>query len=124
MKRGTTPTLPVRIKLKASDITSIEFLFKQIKAETAPETLKKTYPSEDVTFNDEYQIFEVAFTEEETRLFAEDKPFYMDTRIVLINGKIPETPIVTLKMHPTLFEAVEDEGENENEPEEETSSTG
>ena len=44
----------------------------------------------------------------------------MDTRITLINGKIPETPIVTLRMHPTLFEEVEDD----DEPEEETTPTG
>ena len=61
MKRGTTPTLPVRIKLKESDITSIEFLFKQVKSETAPETLKKIYPSEDVSYNTEYKIFEIEF---------------------------------------------------------------
>lgn len=44
----------------------------------------------------------------------------MDTRITMIGGSIPETPIVTLRMHPTLFAQieVEDEGEDENEAEE------
>ena len=121
MKRGTTPTLPVRLKLRASDIAQVDFLFKQIKSETAPEILLKTYPGEDVNYDTDHDIFEISFSEADTRLFTEDEPFYMDTKITLVNGKIPETPIVTLRMHPTLFEAPdEDEGEDENEVEETT----
>ena len=123
MKRGTTPTLPVRLKLKITDIESIEFLFKQIKAESAPEILKKVYPGDDVEFNEDTGLFGIAFSEADTRLFAEDEPFYMDTRIVLVNGKIPETPIVTLRMHPTLFEAVDEESEDDG-SEQETSPAG
>ena len=122
MKRGTTPTLPVRLKLQTSDIAQVDFLFKQIKSETAPEILLKTYPGEDVTYNTDHDIFEISFSETDTRLFTEDEPFYMDTKITLVNGKIPETPIVTLRMHPTLFEAPDDD-EDENEVEE-TTSTG
>lgn len=72
MKRGTTPTLPVRLKLRIQDIESIEFLFKQIKAESAPEILKKVYPSEEVEFNDETGLFGIIFSEADTRLFTED----------------------------------------------------
>lgn len=109
MKRGTTPTLPVRVGVDSSDIETIEFLFKQEKSESAEEILLKEYPGDDVEYNDTYNVFEVAFSSDDTWLFAEDEPFYMDTRITLTSGKIPETPIVTLRMHPTLFEGPEDE---------------
>ena len=72
MKRETTPTLPVRLKLRTQDVESIEFLFKQIKAETAPEILKKVYPGEDVEFNPETGLFGISFSEADTRLFTED----------------------------------------------------
>ena len=113
MKRGTTPILPVRIKISNSDIQSIEFLFKQEKSERAPETLKKVYPGDSIEFDEEHNIYNISFTEEDTRLFLEDEPFYMDTRITMTGGSIPETPIVTLRMHPTLFE---DENEEEETP--------
>ena len=120
MKRGTTPVLPVHFSINNDDVETIEFLFKQEKSESAPEILLKTYPGEDVEYKESYNIYNVAFTSEETRLFAEDQPFYMDTRITMTGGSIPETPIVTLRMHPTLFAQakVEDEGEDENEAEE------
>lgn len=104
MKRGTTPTLPVRLKLRNSDIETIQFLFKQQKSETADEILMKEYPGEDVSYDDECGCYKISFSEADTRLFAEDEPFYMDTKIILVGGTIPETPIVTLRMHPTLFE--------------------
>ena len=102
MKRGTTPTLPVRLKINNADVASAIFLFKQEKSETAPAILTKTYP-DDVNYDELRSVYCVEFTEDETWLFTEDKPFFMDTKITLTNGKIPETPIVTLRMHPTLF---------------------
>lgn len=102
MKNGTTTTLPVRIKLNSEDIQSIVFLFKQEKSHLAPDILIKNYPG-DVTYNEECQTFEIPFTEEDTWLFTEDEPFYMDSKITLANGEVPETAIVTLRMHPTLF---------------------
>lgn len=113
MKRGTTPALPVRLKCRHTDVDTIEFLFKQQKSESAPAILLKTYPDGGVTFDDEKELYLISFSEADTWLFAEDEPFYMDTKITLISGQIPETPIVTLRMHPTLFEA----------PDEETAST-
>lgn len=107
MKNGTTTTLPVRIKLNSEDIQSIVFLFKQEKSHLAPDILIKNYPG-DVTYNDECQTFEIPFTEEDTWLFAENELFYMDIKITLISGAIPETPIVTLRMHPTLFSKPEE----------------
>lgn len=111
MKRGTTPVLPVHFNINNDDVETIEFLFKQEKSESAPEILLKTYPSGDVEYKESSNIYNVAFTSDETRLFAEDEPFYMDTRITMTGGSIPETNIVTLRMHPTLF--AQDEGEED-----------
>lgn len=102
MKRGTTPTLLIKIGVEPDIIQEIIFLFKQKCSETAEATLTKVYPSEFVTYSD--GVYHVRWTQEETRLFDEELLFYMDTRIVLTDGKIPETRIVTLKMNKTLFE--------------------
>lgn len=118
MKNGTTSILPVRFRLKGTDIESIVFLFKQEKSNTAPEILVKNYPG-DVEYKEDSNIFEVPFTESDTWLFAEDEPFYMDTKVTLIRGSIPETPIVTLRMHPTLFS-----NPGDGEDDEETTTTG
>lgn len=119
MKRGTTPILPVRCNINNNDVETIEFLFKQEKSESAPNTLLKLYPSEEVEYKESCNVYNIAFTEDETRLFAEDEPFYMDTRITMVGGSIPETNIVTLRMHPTLF--AQDEGD-EDEAEETSNS--
>lgn len=111
MKNGTTSILPVRFRLNSSDIESIIFLFKQEKSNSAPEILVKNYPGQ-VEYNEEENIFKIPFSEADTWLFAEDKPFYMDTKITLVDGSVPETTIVTLRMHPTLFSNPEDEIEN------------
>jgi len=110
MKRGTTPVLPVHFSINNDDVETIEFLFKQEKSESAPELLLKTYPGE-VEYDESRNMYNVAFTSDETWLFAEDEPFYMDTRVTMIGGSIPETPIVTLRMHPTLFEHDDEEEE-------------
>lgn len=115
MKNGTTSILPVRFKINGADVESIIFLFKQEKSNSAPEILIKNYPG-DVTYKEECNVFEIPFSEADTWLFAEDELFYMDTKITLISGAIPETPIVTLRMHPTLFSRPGDDDE--------TSSTG
>jgi hypothetical protein len=110
MKNGTTSVLPVRFRLNGADIESITFLFKQEKSNLAPEILVKNYPG-DVEYKEDSNVFEVPFTEAETWLFTEDEPFYMDTKLTLISGHVPETPIVTLRMHPTLFSRPEEDNE-------------
>lgn len=115
MKNGTTSILPVRFRINGADVESIIFLFKQEKSNSAPEILVKNYPG-DVQYKEECNVFEVPFSEADTWLFAEDEPFYMDTRLTLISGAIPETPIVTLRMHPTLFSKPEEENNEETSP--------
>ena len=47
----------------------------------------------------------VVWTPEDTALFKPDKYFYIDTRITLKDSPYhPETPIIKVKMNPTLFE--------------------
>lgn len=62
----------------------------------------KNYPGE-AEYNEENNTFEIPFSEADTWLFAEDELFYMDIKLTLANGQIPETPIITLRMHSTLF---------------------
>ena len=102
MKRGTTPTLKVKLIPLPEHIATVEFLFKQEPTETAPELLKKTYPSDDVTLVD--GVYHLTFTAGETRRFQGDSRFYLDVRPRLLSGAIPETETVTLTMKSTLFE--------------------
>jgi len=126
MKNGINSILPVRLRLNISDIESVIFLFKQENSNTAPEILRKTYP-DDVNYNSEKNYFELPISESESWLFTGDKPFYMDTKVTLTSGYNPQTPIVTLRMHPTLFPELADEGDPEEEEDvnnEETTASG
>ena len=98
MKRGTTPILKVEIDIDITKVQSIIFLFKKVKSENAPAILSKSYPT-DVSYRNGY--FNIAFTEQETRLF--EGYFYMDTRIVTKANGIAETELSTLYMSETLF---------------------
>lgn len=104
MKKLTTPTLPVNIGLDDFTLASrIDFVFKQYDSDSAPALVEKSWP-EDCGLVD--GIIYVPFTQVETALFEADKPFYMDTRIVLVNGSIPQTNKNVLYMNGTLFSEV------------------
>lgn len=105
MKRGTTPTLQIEHDLDMSTVSKVEFLFKQNKLELGDPILIKTYP-DDVTENN--GIFNIPFTEKETRLFISNKNFYCDPKITLNNNKIPATEILELSCSPTLWGEVDD----------------
>ncbi len=104
-KRGTTPTIPVSIPaIDITNISTIEFIFKQYNNESSPTILLKKYPTDDViAYNSNDKLFYIYLTESESRLFIENKTFYMDTRITYTGGKIPKTNIVSLTMNNTLF---------------------
>lgn len=104
MKPYTTPVLEVQLDIPQETVRSIKFLFKQEREPTATALLLKKYPGE-VKFED--GVYKVPFTQKETTLFATDKYFFMDTLITDQNGKIPDTPIVSLFMSRTLFTAEE-----------------
>lgn len=112
MKRRTTPTLRVCIDFDNSSITTIDFIFKQIRSEEAPIKVQKTYPT-NVTYDSTNKIYMIPFTEAETALFESQKEFYMDTKITTNAGKIPATDIVQLFMRDTLFSSAVTEDEDD-----------
>ena len=111
IKRGTTPYLAVKFNIRNREISTIDFVFKQEMDEDATPLVTKMYPP-DVTYNSELDRYLVPLTEAQTRLFLPNHAFYMDTRITLTNGLIPETEIVKLRMGGTLIE----EGETPDPP--------
>lgn len=85
-----------------SEVSKIEFAFSQNIGEAPLKTA--TYPNSGASKIAD-NLVGVAWTAEETALFEAGKPFYSDTRITLNNSPYqPETHIVKLMMHPTLFE--------------------
>ena len=84
------------------DVEKIEFAFSQKVGEAPLKTA--VFPSETAVLVTDSMIG-VVWTAEETALFEPDKQFYADTRITMKNTEYqPETPIIRLKMNPTLFE--------------------
>lgn len=107
MKRGTTPTLPIKIKMPFSNVQSIEFIFKTDISEYANKLLYKKFegniPVKEQNDND--FVVELKLTADETmRLSVGD--VYMDTRIVLTGDIIPETQITKVNVNDTLFRKV------------------
>lgn len=85
-----------------TDVSKIEIAFSQNMGEKPLKTAE--YPSAGASQITENMVG-VAWTPEETALFEANKTFYVDTRITLKStGYQPETPIVKLRMNPTLFE--------------------
>lgn len=110
MKRGTTPTLKVQIDLDMDQIDHVDFLLKQEKNDRDTlQTVLKTYPSEDVEYND--GIFYVSYTEDDSRTFTHDTKVWLDVRPVLTNGKIVATELARVFIYPTLFKKNEVEQE-------------
>lgn len=107
MKRGTTPTLPIKIKMPFSNVKSIEFIFKKDISEYSNTLLYKVFENNipvkeqgDTEF-----VVELSLTAEETmRLSVGD--VYMDTRIILTGDLIPETKIIKVNINDTLFRQV------------------
>lgn len=117
MKQNTTPVLPIEILIPFESIKRVEFIFKRLNTNNYNNDLYKSYPAlvhkffegEDLTAivtpaNDAF-VVKVPFTAEET-LKMPTGTIYMDTRIVFLDGSIPETEIVPINMNATLFEEV------------------
>lgn len=106
MKRGTTPTLRVKLETDdASVFATVEFLLKQDDSEDPGVQVLKTFPSQFVTFDQESGAFLVRYTEEETRMFLPNSFAYMDVRPTLSDGTIVPTEIERVRITPTLFTA-------------------
>ena len=103
-KRRTTSFLAVRFnKAVNSDVNNIDFIFRQERDEDSEPYLLKNYPR-DVRYDRKGDRYIIPWTQQETAMFLEDHAFYMDTRVVLTGGEIPETNIVKLIMNATLFD--------------------
>ena len=89
--------------INLADVEKIEFAFSQNIGEKPLKTAQ--YPSNKVV-NVAGNMVGVEWTSADTKLFEAGKDFYCDTRIALKDSEYqPETPILKLKMTPTLFEA-------------------
>jgi hypothetical protein len=112
MKQGTNNHLAVKFKgLDTSSVGRVEFVFSQTK-QGDPLKTEEYAPalSGDVSLTN--GVFYVPFSLSDTYLFKPDALFYMDTRITLagnIGQDNPETPIVALRMNPTLFGPIDEE---------------
>lgn len=111
IKLGTNSTMPVQFTfpdgLSEVDVEKIEFIFKQDKQDGSPILKSALYepanPDANVDLRD--GAFLIHWTRDETYLFSEGQSFFMDTRVWFYGSQDnPPTPIVGLKMDPSLFE--------------------
>ena len=117
MKQNTTPVVPVEILMPFDEVKRIEFIFKRLNTNNYNNDLYRSYPAlvhkiyegNEIPIqegdNSKSFVVNVLFSAEET-LKIPSGPVYMDTRIVLNDGSIPETEIVKLNMKTSLFEEV------------------
>lgn len=104
VKQGTRFHLGVKFNdLDLEEVEKIEFIFCQNKKHCREQAIKT-----ELWQNGDYHIdnaIPIGFTIEETYMFKQNAPFYMDTRVYM-NGTedMPKTEIVELIMSPTLFE--------------------
>jgi hypothetical protein len=85
-----------------SAVSKIEFAFSQ---EIGEKPLKiAEYPNNNVEHIAD-NLLGIVWTAEDTKKFKAGEHFYCDTRITLSGSAYqPETPILKLRMNPTLFE--------------------
>jgi len=110
MKQGISIHLPVKFDgLDLTETDEIVFIFKRACIKTA-EGMKTSYWKSDgtgdcITKPNTTDTVLVPWSESDTYLFAENRDFYMDTKVTLTGSTDnPETNIVKLTMNPTLFE--------------------
>ena len=98
IKRNATAQIPIEVGIPVDDIVSIEFLFKKEKNPSAPELLKKRFKKEDLIIpegNSNEEGFSMLMTLKPDETFRlEVGKVYMDTQAVLIDGTVPNIPIV------------------------------
>ena len=108
MKRNTTPTIPIKIHTAFENVKRVEFIFASENSQYAIIYLHKILENEiPVAEGDTKESFTVLLTlsaSETMKLPAGE--IYMDTRVVLNSGEIPETKIVKIDMKNTFFKEV------------------
>ena len=103
MKQLTHNLLKMNFQgISLNEVSKIEFAFAQNIGD--PPLKTAVFPSETAALVTEGMVG-IVWTKEETALFEPNKHFYADTRITMKDSEYqPETPIIRLKMNPTLFE--------------------
>lgn len=112
MKQNTTPTLEIEIDFPFVDIKRLEFIFKDEPKTYARTLIHKAFEVEFPVTETTEESFKLSldFSTAETMKLTPGKVF-MDTRIVLLDGTVPETEIVELEVKTTLFGEVYIDGD-------------
>ena len=105
MKRFTATTIPIKFNISHSDIEHIDFLFKLYRDMNSQTLFTRKYP-DNVDYDEESDLYTIELTAEESGRLPEGIIF-MDTRVVMADEKIPATPIVELRVSPTLFNSAD-----------------
>lgn len=108
-KRNTTPTLEVIIGLPYEHVKSVEFVFKRTPDPTARALVHKMFEKDEGEgipvakgkTEKEFTVLLKLKAEETMKLCAGDA--YMDTRIVLDDGDVPDTEMQQGRVRETLF---------------------
>lgn len=107
IKRNTTPTIPITIKLPFENVQKIEFIFKAENDKDVPILLYKTFSKDTLNLKDgdENQKFTVLvdLSCEDTLKLPAGK-IYVDSRVTLTNGKVPNTKITSCYVSDTFFQ--------------------
>lgn len=109
IKRNTTPVLPITVEVPLEKVREIEFVFKSRIDPDAPALVKKEYnvgegagiPVEEGDTSKEFTVLVKLDAKETMKLISGE--VHMDTRIVLTDGDIPYTDIVSGNIKETLF---------------------
>ena len=108
IKRNCTAVLEITVRFKLADIQRLEFVFKSQPDSTAPELLRLKYEKEKIPVKpgeqtEDSTVLSIKLSPEETFKFTKGTVF-MDTKIVKINGDVPETELVVIEdIEETLF---------------------
>lgn len=105
MKKFTTPTIPIKFNIDNSKIEHIDFIFKLERDMNSQTLFTRRYP-DDVVYDKATDLYNIELTANESGCLPEGV-IYMDTRVIMIDGKIPATPIAELRVFPTLFNSAD-----------------
>lgn len=101
MKKFTTPTIPIMFDIPHEEIDHIDFIFKLDKDRNSQTLFERKYPV-NVDYDEALDIYTITLSAEESGGLPEGI-IYMDTRVVKVGGIIPNTPIMELRVSPSLF---------------------
>lgn len=101
MKRFTTPTIPIIFNVDHATIDHIDFIFKLERDMNSQTLFTRRYP-DNVSYSETDDIYTIELTAEESGHLPEGI-IYMDSRVVTVGDKILNTPIVEIRVSPSLF---------------------